>query len=118
MVPGSAVPEVRVRDQAELFEELQRAVDGRDVHAPGGLLDIRADLLGGGVLQLGHGFQDQLALRSDPVTAGPQLLVPRLRHGARLTPFSRTSDRRRHPAPPGRVPRPPPPPATTPWPGR
>src|ERR1700759_252629 len=37
VVGGGAVPEVGVADHAQLFQQLQRAVDGGDVDAAGGL---------------------------------------------------------------------------------
>ena len=84
VVPGRAVPEVGVGHQAELFEQFQRAVDGGNVHAAGGLLHVGPDFLGRGVLQLGDRREDQLALWRDAVATGPQSLVPRLRHGPRV----------------------------------
>src|SRR2546430_10003438 len=81
VVPGSAVSQVGVGDQAELFQQLQRAVDGRDVHPAGRLPHVRPDLLGTGMLKLGDGPQPKLPLGLDALAAGPQLLVPRLRHG-------------------------------------
>src|SRR5262249_6132542 len=39
------------------------------------------DLLGAGVLKLGDGLEHELPLGRDAIAAGPQLLVPRLRHG-------------------------------------
>src|SRR6185437_758775 len=86
VVARRPMPEMGMRDQAELFEQLQRPVDGGDVHPAGGLLDVGADLLGSGVLQLGHRLQHQLALWGDPVAARPQFLIPRLDHARRLTP--------------------------------
>src|SRR5215469_3091868 len=81
MVAGRAVPEVGVGDQAELLEQLERAVDRGEVHAPRRLVHLGADLLGRGVMQPGDGLQDELALWGNAVAAGPQRGVPRLRHG-------------------------------------
>ena len=76
VVDGRAVPEVGVGDHADLLEQLERAVDGRDVDPARGLLDLGADFLGGGVIEPRHRLQDELALRRHPVAAGSQLLVP------------------------------------------
>jgi len=56
VVAGSAVPEVGVGDEAEVLKELERPVDGRDVHSPGGLPDVGEDLLRSRVLQPGNGL--------------------------------------------------------------
>ena len=56
-----AVAEVGVPDEAELLEQLERAVDGGDVDAGHRL----ADLLRRGVAELAHGGQHLLALRRD-----------------------------------------------------
>jgi hypothetical protein len=72
VVGRRAVAEVGVGDQVELLQELEGAVDGRDVHPAGGLLDAGADLVGRPVAHRGHGLQHELALRGQPVAAGPQ----------------------------------------------
>jgi hypothetical protein len=77
------VPEVGVGDHADLLEQLERAVDGRDVDPARGLLDLGADLLRGGVIEPRHRLQDELTLRCHPVAAGPQLLVPPVHGHAR-----------------------------------
>ena len=100
------VMEVGVGDHADVLEQLERAVDGGDVDAAGGLLDLGADLFRGRVVELRHRFQHELALRRHPVAAGPQLLVPPAHgqagrrylpvHGLILVPPVR-SDARRNP---------------------
>ena len=75
-----AVPEMGVRDQADLLKQLEGAVHGGDVDADRGLLDLGVDLLWSRVLQLGHRFEHELALRSHPVATRPQRVIPRLRH--------------------------------------
>jgi len=84
VIAGRAVVDVGVLDQAKLLEQLECAVDSRDVHAAGGLPDFDADLLGRGVLEPGHGFQDELALRGDTVSTGPQRVIPRVHHDQSL----------------------------------
>ena len=71
-----AVVQVGVGDEAEAVEQLERPVDRGDVDALGGLLDAGRDLFRGRVVELGDRLEDELALRGDPVAAGPQLLVP------------------------------------------
>src|SRR5262249_62159949 len=80
-----AGPRMGVVPRAELGRRFESVVDGGAVKAAGGLLDVSPDLPGRGVLQLGHRRQDQLALRRDAVATGPDRLVPRLRHGPRVT---------------------------------
>jgi len=62
------------------LQQIERPVDGRDVHAPRGLLDPGADLFRRGVLERGDRLEHELALRGDPVPAGPQLVIPLLGH--------------------------------------
>ena len=64
--------EVGVADQAEVLEQLEGAIDGGDVDARGAFPHGVVDLLGGGVAQLVHRLQDQLALRGEPQTALPE----------------------------------------------
>ena len=65
-----------VRDQPEAVEKLERPIDRRDVDTLGGPLDAGRDLFRGRVIERGDRLEDELALRCDPVTAGPQFLVP------------------------------------------
>src|SRR5690606_35763581 len=60
----------------ELLQELQRAVDGGDVHARRGLAHFDEDVVGGRVLQGVHGFEHELALRRQPVAALPEVALP------------------------------------------
>ncbi len=76
VVGGRAVMQVRVRDQPQVVQEFECPVDGRDVDAPGGLLDARRDLLRRSVVELGDRLEDELTLRRHPVAARSQLLVP------------------------------------------
>src|SRR5581483_10038465 len=96
VVRGRAVPEVGVRDHADLLEQLERAVNGRDVDAARGLLDLSADLLRGRVTEPRHRLQDELALRGHPVATGTQLLVPAV-HGQARRRYSMTWCLRRGP---------------------
>lgn len=77
MVGGGTVPQMGVGDHAELLKKLKGPVDGRDVHPASGLPHPVADLLWSGVLAGLDRLKHQLALRSDPVTARPQFLMPR-----------------------------------------
>jgi len=63
-----AVAEVRVPDELQLLEQLERPVHGGDVHARHAF----ADLLRGRVAELAHGREHPLALRRDPQPAGAQ----------------------------------------------
>src|ERR1700691_2118278 len=47
VVGGRAVVQVRVGDHADLLEQFKRAVDGGDVDAARGLVDLSADFLRG-----------------------------------------------------------------------
>lgn len=85
VVRGGAVAEVGMGDQPELLQQLEGAVDGRDVDASRPLPYVRADGIGRGVHQIAYGFEDELALRGQPIAVCPQLLLPR-RHGASLPP--------------------------------
>ena len=76
VVGGRPVVQVGVGDHADLLEQFERAVDGGDVDAARGLLDLGADLLRGRVIEPRHRLQDELALRRHPVAAGSQLLIP------------------------------------------
>ena len=71
-----AVPEVGVVDQAELLEQLEGPVDGRNVDAAGHLANLGDDVLGGGVPELRDSLQDELALGGEPVSPGAQLRLP------------------------------------------
>jgi hypothetical protein len=76
VVGRRAVVQVRVGDKAEVVQELEGAVDRRDVDASGGFLDACRDLLRRRVVEVGYRLKDELALRRDPVAARPQLLIP------------------------------------------
>ena len=76
VVRRRAVAEVRVPDQAELLEDLERAVDGGDVDRRGLLAHPRQHLVGGGVAEGVDRAQDQLALRGQPVALLPQRRPP------------------------------------------
>ncbi len=82
VIPVRTVPEMRVRDQADLLEQLKGSVDGGEIDSDCRLLDLGVDLLGSSVLEPRDGLEDELALRGNPVTAGPQRVIPRLRHTA------------------------------------
>lgn len=57
-----AVAEMGVPYDADLFEQVQRAVDGRDVHRWRGLLYLLTDLFRSSVPELSYGFEDELTL--------------------------------------------------------
>ena len=63
------VPEVGVPDEPQLFEQVQRAVHGRDVHPDCFELDRGQDLM----TNLRDRLQDELTLRRQPVALGAQL---------------------------------------------
>ena len=76
VVARRPVVDVRVPDQAELLQRLERAVDGRCGHR------VRAvgghgihDLVGGGVTEPPDGRQHALALRGQALAARPQPLA-------------------------------------------
>src|SRR5260370_23328566 len=117
VIGRSAVAEVGVGDQAELLEQLERAVDRGDVHTPCGLPYLGADVLWRRVFQLVDRFEHELPLRRDTVSPRPELLVPRPGHGPGLRPGP--AGPRPPPRPPSRVsaaPPPGPPPSRAPAP--
>jgi hypothetical protein len=61
--------EVGVGDEAELLQELQRAVDGRDVDTFGGLPHLSHDLVGSGMPKPVDRLEHELSLRGQPVAA-------------------------------------------------
>ena len=63
VVGGRAVRQVGVCDEADLFEQFQRAVDGGDVDAGGGLGDLGVHLVGRGVPEFVYGLEHELTLR-------------------------------------------------------
>src|SRR4051812_26964949 len=65
-----------VLDEAELLEELECAVDGRDVHCRGSTTNCAGDLLRRAVPELPDRLEDQLALRRQAVAAGTKLRLP------------------------------------------
>src|SRR3954466_7460754 len=76
VVRRGPVPEVGVRHQPELLEELERPVDRRDVDALRRTADPLGDLVGGGMPEVGDRLEHQLPLRGQPVAPGAQLRVP------------------------------------------
>ena len=62
-------------DKPELLQKLERAVDGRDVDAVRGLLHGLRDLFGCRVPEPHDGFQDELALRCQPVPLRAQFFA-------------------------------------------
>lgn len=73
-----AVAQVGVRNESELFEQIERAVDGGDVDAGRSFAHFGDDLIGSGMPETGDGFKDELPLRSEAVAPRPQLAVPAL----------------------------------------
>lgn len=79
VVGRRTVAEVSVRDQAKLLEQLEGPVDGRDVNARCGNPDPLGDLVRRRMSERGDRLEDELALRSQPVTASAQVFMPRRR---------------------------------------
>ena len=75
VVGRRAVRQVGMRDQPELFEQFQRAVDGGDVDAGGGLAHLAVHLLRRGVPELVDRLEHELALRGQPQATGAQHLA-------------------------------------------
>ena len=82
MIPVRAVSEMGVGDQPDLLEQLKGSVNGGEIYPDCLLLDLGVDLLGSSVLEGRDSLENELALRGDTVTAGPQRVIPRLRHAA------------------------------------
>lgn len=80
VIPVRPMPEMGVRDQADLFQQLEGSVNGGEIDSHCLLPDLGVDLLGSSVLERRDSLEDELALRGNPVTAGPQRVIPRLRH--------------------------------------
>jgi len=77
VIRGRAVGQVRVGHQAELLEELQRAVNGGDVDTGGGLRHLEVHLVGRGVAKVVHRLEHQLALRGEAETARAEFVRQR-----------------------------------------
>ena len=67
---------MRVRDEPGIFKDFQSPIDRRQVHALEGLVDLRQNLLGGGVVQPLDRLDDELSLRSDADVVLAKLLSP------------------------------------------
>ena len=65
VIRRSAVTYVGVRHETHGFEDFQRSVDRREVHAGRGVLDLRENLLRGSMSQILDRLENQLALRCD-----------------------------------------------------
>ncbi len=65
--------QVGVPHQPQLFEQLERPIDGGDVDTSRALLDPRRDLVGRTVLERLDGFEYQLPLWGQAVATGAQL---------------------------------------------
>ena len=85
VVPGCAVAQVRVADQADLLQQLQCPVDGREIDPGRAAPDLGVNVLRRRVLEAADCLQHQLALGGDPVAPGAQRIVPRLRHGGQCS---------------------------------
>ena len=72
VVGRGAVAEMGMRNEPDLFEKLQIAIDRGDVDARGPLDHPSVHVFRGGMSQFDHGFQDELALRREAVAAGSQ----------------------------------------------
>lgn len=62
-----------VPHQPQLFEQLERPIDGGDIDTGRALLDPRRDLVGRAVLEHLDGFEYQLPLRGEAVATSTQL---------------------------------------------
>src|SRR4051794_12571051 len=91
-----AVTEVRVLDEPELLEELQRAVDGRDVHGRGGTTNCARDLLRRAVTELPDSLEHELSLGRRAVAAGTKRRLPVVR-GGRAASHARNTNLRHMP---------------------
>ena len=76
VVGRSAVIEMGMGDETELLEELEVAVDGRDVDRMSSGTDFDADVFRGRVTEPRDRFQDELALRGQPIATLAQLGLP------------------------------------------
>lgn len=80
VVRRGSVRQVGVGDQVELLEQLERAIDGGDVHTRGLLAHGVVYLFGRGMAEPAHRVEDQLALRGQPQAAITQQ-IGELGHG-------------------------------------
>lgn len=73
VIAGHPVVDVRVGDEAEVLERLERSIDRRQRHRrPIGDGDRLDDLLRSGVTELLDRVEDLLALRCEPPAGGSQ----------------------------------------------
>ena len=77
VIRGRAVGQVRVGHQAEFLEQLQRAVDGGDVDAGGGLRHLEVHLVGRGVAKAVHRLEHELTLCGEAETARAEFVRQR-----------------------------------------
>ena len=77
VVRRCTVAEVRMRNETELFEQLKRPVDGRDVDPARRGTNAVSDLVWSCMAERSDGFKDKLPLRRQPITPRPQVLMPR-----------------------------------------
>ncbi len=75
VVGGRAMIEVGVRDESELLQQFERAIDRRHVDASGTFPHPGRDVLWSGMAKLGHGLEDELALRGQSITLRAQSLL-------------------------------------------
>jgi hypothetical protein len=76
MVGRWAMTKVRVADQAKLFKQLERPIDGRDVDRADCLPDLCQDLLGRRMPECLHGLEHQLPLGRQPMASRPEHALP------------------------------------------
>jgi hypothetical protein len=80
-----AVPQVSPADQPQLRQQIERAVDGSDVHSAGARAHLLVDLLGGNVTpSVSDSLHDHLPLRRETVSLLAQFLDQRMTRGHRL----------------------------------
>lgn len=71
VVRRGAVAEVRVGDEAELFEQFKGPVDGRDVDPARRCPDAVSDLVRCRVAERSDSLKDKLTLRRQPIAPRP-----------------------------------------------
>ena len=76
VIGRGAVTQMGVGDERQLFEQIERAINGRDVDAVRGFAHPRQDVVGCGMPKGGDRLEHQLPLRSEPVTPRAQLPLP------------------------------------------
>lgn len=76
VVRRRAVAEVSVRDQRQLFEQIKRSIDRRDVDPACGLAHLGEDVFCGRMTKRHDRLEHKLPLGREPVSLGTQLTLP------------------------------------------